>query len=445
MLTGEPIIVLGVFRSGTSCLSTCLAKMGVYLGAEEDFYPPNDNNLGGYYEIKVLQELNLRGYGVFGMNFYQADRLPTEWRTTPGSKTFMEEARALVRSKFSGRTSWGWKEPGMTGLIPIYNEVLASENVRPRYAICVRHPLSVSGSQIARQKKWGLEPEPGQLRDLNPPIGEHTLGLWLHYTLSALRDTRGYVREVFSYEDVLTNPARAVDKLAHRVMSNAPSEEQIRDAIASVKPEWSHNKYTFEDLQAWPSIVSRAYDCCLRIDRDSEGFNSGKYDDEVDALWDEFALIGRMIRPIRLPSGQMVVSWKQGNAPPSVMAHKYSPTGSWQTLLLPVNVPAQTIVQLDPYQMPSQIWIRKAAWKTSSGEQRATLSPGPNGVVEDLYGIKRVTVFGPGALYLQGPSGGPSQALEIEFHIQSGQTVMSNIVGMLRGGIDQARRGMQQR
>src|SRR5690242_1654187 len=113
MLTGEPIIVLGVFRSGTSCLSTCLNKLGVYLGAEEDFYPPNENNLGGYYEIRQLQELNLRGYAVYGMNFYQAASLPIDWKLVPGSKTFMQEVRALVQSKFSRQTLWGWKEPGM--------------------------------------------------------------------------------------------------------------------------------------------------------------------------------------------------------------------------------------------------------------------------------------------------------------------------------------------
>ena len=438
MLTGEPIIVLGVFRSGTSCLSTALSKMGVYLGAEQDFYPPNENNLGGYYEIRALQELDLRGYSVFGMNFYQADRLPSDWRETPGGKTFMEEVRAMLRSKFAGRTSWGFKEPGMTGLIPIYREIFASEGAKPRYAICVRHPLSVSGSQIARQKLWGLNPDHGQIRGLQPPIGEHTLGLWLHYTLSALKETRGSIRQVFSYEGVLADPTSNITRLGNSMVSVAPTEEQLRAAIESVKPEWSHNRYGLSDLDAWPSLISRTYDCCLRIDKDGEGFNSGKFDAEIEELWDEFNLMGRMIRPIQLPSGQMIFSWRQGDKP-GFHAVKYSPTGTWQTLRVAVSAPPGSMVQIDPYQMPCQIWIRRAVWLGAT-ETRAQFQPGPNGVLEDLFGLKRLTVFGPGPIVTQVPPGSP-QAFEIEFQIQSGHTVMNNIVGLLRGGIDQARRG----
>ena len=361
----------------------------------------------------------------------------------PGGKTFMEELRALLRSKFSNRPIWGFKEPSVTGLIPLYQDVFASENHKPRYAICVRHPLSVCGSQIARQKKWGLTPDEGQLRYLHPPIGEHTLGLWLHYTISALRDARGSVREVFSYERVLEHPERAVRRLANSMFVTPPSEEQVQDAIASVKPEWSHNRYTLEDLNGWPSLVTRTYDCCLRIDSDGDAFNAGRFDAEIDNLWEEFTLMGRMIRPIQLPSGQMLLSWRPGNtaSQPSMQGQKYSPTGTWQTLRIPAAIPPGTVVQVDPYQMPSQIWIRKTAWHGPAGEQRATISPGPSGVVEDLFGLKRLTVFGPGAMYLQGPSGGASQEFEIEFQVQSGQTVMNNIVGMLRGGIDQVRRG----
>jgi len=438
MLTGEPIIVLGVFRSGTSCLSTALAKMGVYLGAQQDFYPPNENNLGGYYEIKALQELNLRGYSVFGMNFYQADALRSDWREVPGSKTFMEEVRALIRSKFSGQSVWGWKEPGMTGLIPIYKEIFAQEGVKPRYAICVRHPLSVAASQIARQKKWGLDATQGSLGGLQPPIGEHTLGLWLHYTLSALRDTRGSMRQVFSYEGVLKDPERNITRLAQSMLATPPPPEKLKEAIDSVNPEWSHNTYSAKDLDAWPSLVARTYDCCLRIDADGDGLNAGKFDDELDALWQEFEMMGRMVRPISLPSGQLIVSWRQG-AQPGVYAHKYTPTGAWQTAKLPISPPPGSMVQIDPYQMPCQIWIRKAVWRTGLEEKKAALSPGPNGVLEDLFGVKRLTVFGPGPVVAQVPPGASCQELEIEFQVQSSQTVMNNIVGLLRGGIDQAR------
>lgn len=440
MLSGEPIIVLGVFRSGTSCLSTALSKLGVYLGAEEDFYPPNANNLGGYYEIKQFQELNLRGFATFGLNFYQADRLPTEWRSVPGAKTYMEEVRALLRGKFSGQSLWGWKEPAVTGLIPIYRDILSGENLQPRFAICVRHPLNVAGSQIARQRKWGLHAEKGDIAGLNPPIGEQTLGLWLHYTLSALRETRGCPRQVFSYEGVLAHPEQSIRRLATSMVSQPLSEGQIQDAIKSVNPEWSHNAANSEELDRWPSLVKRVYDCCLRIDQDGDGFNAGAYDDEIDSYCQEFEVFGKMIKPIRMPAGQLLVSWRHGDKP-AASATKYTPGSTWQTIRVPVNIQAGAVVQIDPYQMPCQIWIRSAQWKGPGGIKRAQVSPGPSGIIEDLYGVKRLTIFGPGSLMSQTPPGPPSTEFEIEFFVQAGQTLMSNIVGMLRSGIEQTRRG----
>lgn len=419
MLTGEPIIILDAFQTGASFLSAALSTLGASLGAGQDFH-----------------DLNLRGYSVFGLDFHQANPLPSDWREVPGNKTFMEEARVMLRNKFEGRALWALTEPAVSGLIPIYQELLSKEQLQPRYAIGVCHPISALTSEIARQN---LQSSDGQVRGLEPPIGEHTLGQWLHYTLSALRDTKGLPRMVISYEDLIGDPEKNIERMAKILLPSPPSESQLKNAIASVNPESSQSRRSIEDLNSWPSLIARTYDCCLRINRDDEGFSIGEYDAEIDALWDEFGMMGKMIRPINLPSGQMILSWRQGNQP-AMQAHKYSPTGNWQTLRILASPPPGSMVQIDPYQMPSQIWIRKAVWKVGGAEHRAQLSSGPNGVIEDLFGTKRLTVFGPGPLLAQVPPGAQAQEFEIEFQVQSGQTVMSNIVGILRGGIDQAKR-----
>src|SRR5438067_7606053 len=102
-LQGEPIVILGVFRSGTSCLSNALDRLGTYLGDEKDFFPPNENNLGGYWEIGEFQTLNLRGYAILGMSFYEVNKVPEDWRAIPGSNEFMNEARKLLNNKFGGK------------------------------------------------------------------------------------------------------------------------------------------------------------------------------------------------------------------------------------------------------------------------------------------------------------------------------------------------------
>jgi len=436
-LAGEPIAILGVFRSGTSCLANALNDLGVYLGEQHDFYPANENNLGGYWEIKSLQELNVRGYAVFGMNFYQVSRLPSDWIEYPGSKVFAKEIRALLNEKFLGKTHWGWKEPATTGLVPLYRYLLGEEGITPRFAICVRHPSSVAASQLSRQRKWGLEISDEDIKSLNHPIAFHTIGLWLHYTLTALRETKGHKRLVISYEHFLDNASATIEDIRRVLLTHEPTSEQVATATAAVKPEWSHNKYTVDDLKQWPDLVARTYDCCLRAFRDPNSLNSGAFDDEVEALYAEFGRMTKMLQPIQLPGGQFTLNWMQGNSPAG-FGEKFTPTGGWQTMRIESAAPASSQVQLDLYQTPCQIWIRKAVWVVDGVEHPAPIGPGPNGVIEDLFGRKRLTIFGPGPAFTQMPASSPA-TFEMEFQVQSGPAILNTVVSMLRSRIDQVK------
>jgi hypothetical protein len=437
-LQGEPIVILGMFRSGASCIATALAKLGVYLGDENDFDPADENNLGGYWTIREFQALNLQGYALFGMSFYQVNRMPAKWREIPSAPQFVEAARTLLNKKFDGKAKWGWKEPAVTGLMPLFKEVLAEEKTPGRYAICVRHPLSVAASQISRTAKFGLGKNDDGLKDMEPPMGENTVGLWLHYTLSALKGTQGAPRLVVSYESFLQDPKSTIGNVAKYLLTWEPTDSETQNAIASVRPEWNHHKYTLQDLDEWPSIVRRTYELSLRAQDDPEGFNGGKFDGEIDALWEESGQMALMIQSIALPAGQMIFSWREGNQP-GHHALKYSPTGTWQTLRCEVPAPSGAVVQIDPYQTPCQIWIRKAVWIVDGEEKAAPLNPGPNGVMENL-GLLRLTIFGPGPLLTRTPAKPGKAEFEIEFMVQSNPSVLTNVVGMLRARLEQARR-----
>lgn len=437
-LQGEPVVILGVFRSGTSCVATAVAKLGAYLGDESDFCPPNESNPGGYREIREFQALNLQAYALFGMNFYEVNRMPATWRAIPGADRYMEAVRNLLQKKFEGKSKWGWKEPTVTGLLPVFKELLHEEKTSARYAICLRHPLAVAASRIARAAEFGHGEKDRGLKDMEPPVGESTVGLWLHYTLTALKETQGASRLVVSYEDMVQNPALTIGNITKYLLIWEPRDAEIKESIASVKPEWNHHKYSLEDLEEWPSIVRRTYELSLRAHHDPDGLNHGKFDAEIDALWEEQGQMAQMIQPIALPAGQMIFSWRDG-AQPGHHALKYSPTGTWQTLRCVVPAPPGAIIQIDPYQTPCQIWIRKAVWNTEGEQKAAALNPGPNGVIENL-GLLRLTVFGPGPILTRALAKSGHAEFEIEFMVQSNSTVLSNVVAMLRGRLEQARR-----
>lgn len=117
----------------------------------------------------------------------------------------------------------------------------------------------------------------------------------------------------------------------------------------------------------------------------------------------------------------------------------FTPTGTWQTIRMKLNVPAGTPIQIDLYQSACQIWIRNADWHVGGEQRQAPLSPGQGGIIESM-GVQRLTVFGPGSLLTKSPNKPGEAEFEVEFLVQSDQSVLTNVVGALRTKLEQLRR-----
>lgn len=435
-LADEPVVILGVFRGGTSSVATAISHLGVFLGDERAFEPANEQNPGGYWELQDMQQLNAKILNALGMNYFQADRLPDRWRELPGGDHMVEDLRSLLRRHFGGRPSWGWKEPSTTLLMPVYRRALEEEGVTPQYAVCMRHPLSVARSQRSRQIAWGYQ-DPADEDANRMPIETRTVGVWLFYTLSALKESANARRHMFFYDRFLADPEPYIRRLAND-QRHKPSEDQIQAAIGSIKPQWSHSKYTVEDLENLPSIVGRTYDLGMRADRDPEGLNNGRYDPEIEELWQEWIATTELAVPMALPAGQMYFSYKVNNQLVQQVQY-FTPTGKWQTVRKELEAPAGATIQLDPFQTPCQVWIRRAVWRSGGKEKSILMKAGPNGILEDL-GMRRLTVFGHGSLMIQAPPQGGKAQLEIEFLVQNGPNTLNVVIAMLREHMTQVKR-----
>lgn len=434
-LSNEPFVILGAFRSGTSCLATALTKLGVHLGAEKDFHPADQFNERGYQELVDLQKLNAYCLAVFGINYFQAEPLPNDWRHHPSADALVCEIASCLRRHFAGEKRWGWKEPSTTVLLPLYMDALARESVTsPRFPISIRHPLSVAASQQRRQAKHGFD-EPEFLFPTSdaPPIEQRTVGLWMHYTLSALRETKGFTRLVFSYEDFLANPKPYLDRLIDGLSGWKPSESELQAAASSVEPQLSHSTLSINDLASLPPIVARAYDCCLRAEANLDGLNSGKFDCEIDEIWEEWNYLSQMAKPIVPPYTDMYLNWKSGRT-----LVKFTASGSWQTVRGMVQANGGETVQIDPSKLPCQVWIKRAVWKTNSGERKAPLKQGINGILEDYGEIQRLFSYGPCPLITQTPDGDGPFELDMDLMVVTNYNALAEMVGKLRGRLDQA-------
>jgi hypothetical protein len=421
-LSGEPIMILGAFRSGTSSLAAVLVKLGVYFGQEQALYGANEHNPGGHFELIDLQMFDNNVFDTFGMKYYSGGGLPDNWRERPAGDLMVKALSAILNKHFAGRKLYGWKDPSASGLVPVYRAALANEPVEVRYPICIRHPLSVVSSM---RKRSGT---PAKVSSGNTP-SDHTridirmMGVWLYYTLASLKDTNDERRQIFCYENFLDKPVEYVDRITG-LLDSPVSSAAKEAAITSIRPEWSHTRFGVHDLAGWPDIVSRTYDLCLRADVEPDRFATGGFNGEINSLWEEWRHARNMLRDSMDPDANVMVAWDGAEA-----SVPLSPSG-WTAVSIDVAARIASAVFVNPYTAPCQVWIRKAAWRVEGSVRRANLRATSNGMLEQVYGLPLLTVFGPNPIVIETPA--ERATLEMEIFVQADRDVLTNLVPILR-------------
>jgi len=171
------VIVLGMHRSGTSCLAGCLERSGVFLG---EVSRANRHNAKGNHEspeIARVQEAILRASG--GRWFAPPRRLEVGWWHR---RVLAQHAAALQRENVTS----GFKDPRTVLLLDAWLEAV----VDPVLIGTFRHPAAVARSLQAR---GGMS-------------AEQALGLWRHYNDALVEAHRHHGFPVVEYD--LADPDR---------------------------------------------------------------------------------------------------------------------------------------------------------------------------------------------------------------------------------------------
>lgn len=134
------VIVLGMHRSGTSCLTGSLQQAGLELG---DFSQWNPHNLKGNRENNDIVALNDK---VLQANGGSWDAPPRQVKWPP---VYREQARQIL-SRYAHNTTWGFKDPRT--LLTL--EGWLAVGINPQYIGIFRNPLAVANSI----KQRSLEP-----------------------------------------------------------------------------------------------------------------------------------------------------------------------------------------------------------------------------------------------------------------------------------------------
>lgn len=197
------VFVLGMHRSGTSCLAGCLELCGLFLG---EVRRTGRFNAKGYYEIEAAQRLHDQ---ILGLN-------QGSWLTPPSSiKVHPQLGQALTKiaEQLSQRRPCGIKDPRLLLLLECWREIAP----KPQALVgTFRHPLAVAESLHHRN---GIPIDKG-------------VNLWLRYNEMLIERHRTAPFPVVEYSLTEVDPYQmAVEQIA-RQLGLKPRTKQLRGFIS---------------------------------------------------------------------------------------------------------------------------------------------------------------------------------------------------------------------
>lgn len=137
-MSGAPVAVIGMHRSGTSCLAGCLQDLGLNLGEVNTAAPHNKK---GNRENPRLWPVHDAVLARVGAAWDAPPTEPVAW-----TRDEIAALKAVLADYDAVPRPWGFKDPRATVLLDGWFEVLPDL----RLAGSFRHPLAVAGSLAAR-------------------------------------------------------------------------------------------------------------------------------------------------------------------------------------------------------------------------------------------------------------------------------------------------------
>ena len=210
----QPVMVMGMHRSGTSLMTQLLHRAGVYAGSTCDHIPPASDNPEGFWELRSLVELNKIILFLAGGN----------WSKPPAEEDVLSVSvgpRARhVFSYFDGVPTWVIKDPRLCLTLPVLQEALPdSLKIIRMY----RNPASIAKSL--------------QKRNLLPQAnGERLIHLYVN---RMEKYTDSFECIDIQFEDIfLKDPSCVIDEL-EKILGPGYKFSQALDLV--VNPDLRHH------------------------------------------------------------------------------------------------------------------------------------------------------------------------------------------------------------
>lgn len=263
------LLVLGIFRSGTSALTKGLESLGAFLG--DSLLPANAFNEKGHWEDIQFHDFNVSMIASLEGRRRLILPLTQEEVILLSEKGFFSQAVALLRKKISVSSISSvsrvltMKDPRFSLLLPFWKKVFEHCNVTPSFVISLRDPRGVVASTTYRHKSFKREHE------------EKLFWRWCSYLLSCLEFSQGYERILVNYNELLKNPAHQMKRIAHALKLTVNQEAVQRYHDDFIDPSLCHfqaNQNNACVSSFYQQFAMEIYEALLLIAKDQSTFEA---------------------------------------------------------------------------------------------------------------------------------------------------------------------------
>ncbi len=205
---GNPMLLLGMHRSGTSVIARLLGEFGARIGAGDELLPahPEDNPRGYWERLDVLTAHD-RYLAAIGCAWDRVANLPEVPRGGAAETHLRAELRQAI-AKLARPGSWLVKDPRLCLLLPVWQELLpAAVSI-----VAVRHPQEIAASLLRSHR--GVYP------------AAFVVGLWEKYLIRALKALNGRDALFVDYRRFLSDPHTQAARLHAGLIAMGVSDLQ---------------------------------------------------------------------------------------------------------------------------------------------------------------------------------------------------------------------------
>ncbi len=212
----EVIIILGMHRSGTSCLAGCLKSFGLNLGTVSDY---NTYNKKGNQENKKVFKLNESILNDHAGSWNAPPKAPLNL-----TQQSMQAIKDIIAQYHQGEKPWGIKDPRMLMTYELWAPHLPPHSLVGTF----RHPLAVAESLFAR--------------DAFPIPKEQGLQMWLTYNKKLIDIHKKTSFNLINFDLPKDEYIAKIQHMAENLQLNQNSGEVFFESTLR-----NQDSYTFED------------------------------------------------------------------------------------------------------------------------------------------------------------------------------------------------------